>query len=560
MESRGPNRERRRSLVKGGQIPSEDSKGYRQVVLRLRWVTIIVTSYLILFGRGIDVPQLLPSLLIVFYLVSNVIAYLIPPSYFLRIPFFYTILLFDTLMVSLGIYLTSQFDSDFYLVYFFIIFFASIARSFKLLMVNALLICAIYGWFLWTRGLTTEGLMLRIPFIFIMNLFYGFFVQSFEERAKRFRMELKEVEESEQRYRQIVEGAHDAVAILDENDRIKFFNGRLLQLTENASEELTGMELTKLLDGGESIRGLVHSLSLREKPRIQEADVLQKSGESKRVEISASRVFLANNKAHTILYLKDITERKEMEERLIQSEKLRALGEMAAGVAHDFNNVLGAILGRAQLIRMGLQKSSGNPSEISVKKIQKELEVIEQAAADGAHTIRKIREFTRKRSDEGKFVPVDVDAIIGETIELMKTKIKDEAEAKGAPIEARKIKGEVCPVMGNPSELKEVLVNLLLNAIDAMPKGGTITFRTGMDNGYVWIEVSDNGMGMPDFVRYRIFDPFFTTKGVQRSGLGLSVSYGVISRHHGEIAVESREGAGSTFRIKLPAARESRSQ
>ena len=191
----------------------EDSKGYKQMVLRLRWMTIIITSYLILFGRGIAFPQLFPSLLILFYLFSNAIAYFIPSSYFSKLSFFYIVLLFDTFMVSLGIYITSQFDTDFYLVYFLIILFASIARSFKLLMVNALVICGIYGWFLWTKGWdmksSEEGILLRIPFIFIMNIFYGFLIQSFEERTKRIKMELREIGESEQRYRQIVESAHD---------------------------------------------------------------------------------------------------------------------------------------------------------------------------------------------------------------------------------------------------------------------------------------------------------------------------------------------------------------
>ena len=230
-----------------------EPKKHKQIVLRLRWVTIIITSYLILFGRGIASPQLLPSVVILFYLFSNLIAYFLPSSYFIKRSFFTMILLFDTLMVSLGIYITSQFNTDFYLVYFLIILFASIARDLKLLMINALVICGIYGWFLWTIGWDTksleEGILLRIPFIFIMNIFYGFLIQSFQEKTHRIKKELREVEESELRYRQIVEGAHEAVAILDEENRIKFFNGRLPQLTLYTPEELTGMELTKIMNG-----------------------------------------------------------------------------------------------------------------------------------------------------------------------------------------------------------------------------------------------------------------------------------------------------------------------
>jgi PAS domain S-box-containing protein len=539
-------------------IDSGDSNEYKRIVLRLRWVTIIVTSYLILFGRGIDTPQLFPSLLILFYLASNLIAYGLPPSYFLKLRFFYLTLVFDTVMVSLGIYLTGQFNTDFYLVYFLIIIFASIARSFKLLMVNAVIVCGIYGWFLWSKGLSMEdmakGIILRIPFFFIMNLFYGFLIQSFEERTKRMRKEFQEVEESEERYRRIVESAHDAVAVLDETNRIKWFNERLLQLTEHPPEELMGMELTRLMEGvdEEAIQELMKGSGSGEKLNIQEVDVFRKNGEKRRAEVSAARFSLSNRKAHTIFYLKDITDREEMEDRLIRSEKLRALGEMAAGVAHDFNNVLGAILGRVQLIKLGLEGQGSRINAMPHETLQRELTVIEQAALDGSHTIRKIQEFTRERGDECLFVPLNMNEIVEGTIELMKTKIKDEADERGISIKVQTINNEISSVMGNPAELREVLVNLMMNSIDAMPEGGTVTFKTGTEDGHVSIEVVDDGIGMPESIRKRIFDPFFTTKGVQRSGLGLSISYGIIHRHHGEIQVESREGMGTIFRIELP--------
>ena len=109
--------------------------------------------------------------------------------------------------------------------------------------------------------------------------------------------------------------------------------------------------------------------------------------------------------------------------------------------------------------------------------------------------------------------------------------------------------------MGNPNELQEVFLNIVLNSIEAMPKGGTITFKTKRANGFVIIEVGDDGIGIPEPIRHRVFDPFFTTKGVQRSGLGLSISYGIIHRHHGEIQMESQEGVGTTFVVRLPLAK-----
>jgi len=193
---------------------------------------------------------------------------------------------------------------------------------------------------------------------------------------------------------------------------------------------------------------------------------------------------------------------------------------------------------------------------MSDEVVQNELGIIEQAAMDGAYTIKKLQEFTRPKTDASRFVLLDVNEIIDGAIELAKTKIKDEAEAKGAQIEVQTIKKEVPPILGNPIELREVLLNTILNSIDAMPEGGRITFKTGHSDGYLFIEASDEGIGMPEYIRQRVFDPFFTTKGVQRSGLGLSISYGIIHRHHGEIEVKSQEGMGTTLLIKLPIAQE----
>ncbi len=542
----------------------KDSTKQKRIILHLRWVTIIVTSYLILFNRGISSPESALLLLILGYLSSNLIAYFIPTSYFSKLSFFYIVLLFDTLMISLGIYLTGKFESDFYLAYFLVILFASIARNFKLLLVNSIVICAIYGWTLWMRGLEPkdleEGILLRIPFIFVVTLFYGFLTQSFEKRTQEIKRELKELEESEKRYRQIVESSHDSVAILDEKNRIKFFNRRLAQLTQYSPEEVSGMALERILREPELetfLQGLVSNSDGNESV-IRETDILRKDGESRKVEASASRFSMPSGQSHTILYLKDVTERRQMEERMVQSEKLRALGELAAGVAHDLNNVLGAILGRARLIRLSLGEKGQGAQGMPKDAIQRELGIIERAALDGSQTIKKIQEFSRPKSEDFYFLPLNINEIVEETIDLMKPKIKDESEEKGISIQIQKVVGEVVPVMGNPTELREVLVNLFINAMDALPEGGTITFRTGMEGGYVFIEVGDNGIGMPKSIQQRIFDPFFTTKGLHRSGLGLSISYGIIQRHRGEIYAESEEGLGTTFMVRLPIAEEKR--
>ena len=179
-------------------IDSGDSTGYKRIVLRLRWVTIIVTSCIILLGRGISAPQILPSLLIFLYLFSNFIAYFLPSSYFSRLHFFYLILLFDTFMVSLGIYLTSQFNTDFYLVYFLIIIFASIARSIKLLMINAVQ-KRIFDPFFTTKGIQRSGLGLSISYGIIHRHHGEIKVESREGTGTAFRIELPTANEEKER-------------------------------------------------------------------------------------------------------------------------------------------------------------------------------------------------------------------------------------------------------------------------------------------------------------------------------------------------------------------------
>jgi PAS domain S-box-containing protein len=253
------------------------------------------------------------------------------------------------------------------------------------------------------------------------------------------------------------------------------------------------------------------------------------------------------------LTIRDITEKKEMEEKFLRSEKLKALGELAGGVAHDFNNVLAAILGRAQLLRMNSEVLTGKQErEKSKHVLEKGLDIIEKAARDGAETVRRIQEFSRKRDDDKYFTSVDINEVIVNALDFTRVRWRDEADSKGIKINVQKKVSSLPLVAGSASELREVFTNLIRNAIDAMPQGGIITVKTFKQDGHIAIQVEDTGIGIPKVVRDKIFDPFFTTKGPQSTGLGMSVSYGIINRHRGTIKIESVEGKGTTFTIKLP--------
>lgn len=231
-------------------------------------------------------------------------------------------------------------------------------------------------------------------------------------------------------------------------------------------------------------------------------------------------------------------ELKDAKDQLVRSEKLHSLGEMAAGVAHDFNNVLSAILGRAQMMKVLLQDD----------EMQKSIRVIEKAALDGAGTVRRIQEFAKVRSDTA-FVVVRLNPLVREVVERCATRI----DAQASRVERHVALQEISAVLGNPSELREVLTNVIYNALDAMPHGGRLTVRTGSsEGGGAYIEVQDTGVGMEPEVANKIFDPFFTTKGERGTGLGMSVSYGIVQRHQGDLSVRSARGEGTTIRISLP--------
>ncbi|MEO6462933.1 MAG: ATP-binding protein, partial [Candidatus Eisenbacteria bacterium] len=238
---------------------------------------------------------------------------------------------------------------------------------------------------------------------------------------------------------------------------------------------------------------------------------------------------------------KAFEELRATQSQLVQSAKLNALGEMASGVAHDFNNMLAAILGRTQLLL----------TRATDPELRRSLELIEQTAQDGAQTVRRIQEFTRVRIDEA-LDEVDLHRILLDVVELTRPSWQTQAKARGVSIEiVKEFATEAC-VAGSASELREVFTNLVLNAVDAMHGGGRLTLGTRVVADRVIAEVSDTGQGMDDETQARCFDPFFTTKATKGTGLGLSVAYGIVGRHRGTIAVTSEPRRGTTFRLSFP--------
>jgi signal transduction histidine kinase len=232
---------------------------------------------------------------------------------------------------------------------------------------------------------------------------------------------------------------------------------------------------------------------------------------------------------------------EESQQRAIRTERLRALGEMAGGVAHDFNNVLAVVVGRAQLLQR----------QIDAPDLLRQLKIIEHVAQDGAQTVRRIQEFARMRRTR-PWQHVDVTEVVREVVEATRPRWSDQAQARGVTYEMNLDLAPVASVTGDPAELRETFLNLLFNALDAMPQGGSLTFSTRVEGDRVVCTVTDTGVGMTEIVRQRCFEPFFTTKAEHGTGLGLSIAYGIVTRHGGEIEVWSRPGEGSRFTVRLP--------
>ncbi len=228
---------------------------------------------------------------------------------------------------------------------------------------------------------------------------------------------------------------------------------------------------------------------------------------------------------------------------LARRETLRVAMELSAGIAHHLNNLMAVVLGHAELLL----------AEDRAPEVRRTLEIIEAAALDAAEVVRRLHHFHHV-GPAPEMVPVDLNQLLEEALGMVHSLWAVRARNPGVRIEAGPEPGEIPPVMGNPSALREVLMNLLINAGEAMPAGGAITARTWATGGWVHCAVSDPGVGMPEEVRRRAFEPFFTTRGPKAAGLGLSVAYGVIQRHRGELVLESAEGRGTIVTIHLPAA------
>ena len=350
------------------------------------------------------------------------------------------------------------------------------------------------------------------------------------------------------------EQAGEAIIIADPRGIIEYVNPAFERITGFAREDIVGQDV-QALRGGESVAFFRDEIG----PEVQQGRVWsgrftnpRQDGRPIEVEVTVSPVRDASGSIVNIVAVaRDVTQEAALEAQLRQTQKLEAIGALAGGVAHDFNNLLTGILGYANILKLHSQPGDA---------VFKAADVIEGAARRAAELTGQLLGFARKGKHQN--APVDLHAAIQEVIGLLSRTIPKDITI------SQRFGAEAATVLGDPSQMQQVVLNLAINARDAMPNGGELSFETDiveLDEEYcarhaeatrgrhVTVAVTDTGCGIPDEVRERIFEPFFTTKGRgEGTGMGLAMAYGIVKNHNGFIQVYSEVGRGSTFRVYLP--------
>jgi two-component system cell cycle sensor histidine kinase/response regulator CckA len=357
--------------------------------------------------------------------------------------------------------------------------------------------------------------------------------------------------ESEERFRGAFDRAPVGMALVAPDGRLLHVNRALCELTGYTEPELLGRTFrdithpddlaADLVQAGRLFAGEIDNYDLDKRFR-------HKDGRDLWVVLSASAVHDAGGRvAYGVGVVRDLTEAKQLGDQFRQAQKMEAVGQLAGGIAHDFNNLLTIVTGYSELLLQML------PAEDPARGVAAE---IHKAGERSAALTRQLLAFSRRQV----VIPraIDLNDVVRETESMLRRLIGEDVRL------STELVGDPAPVVADPGQIEQVLVNLAVNARDAMPRGGHLAVETvlvdvaaeagGVPPGpYVLLAVADTGVGMSPEVKGRVFEPFFTTKGVGKgTGLGLAVVHGVVTQAGGHIQVESALGRGTTFRIYLP--------
>ena len=338
----------------------------------------------------------------------------------------------------------------------------------------------------------------------------------------------------------IVESLNVGVLALDLDGAVESWNTQLERLIGVPRQEAVGRKVVHVLPP-DLMAEIAARASDERISSLYKFHMRNLTGRNLVVNVSiAPLVGKSGDRIGRLILVDDITQRIRMEEQMVQTEKLTSLGLLAAGVAHEVNTPLAVISNYIQMLAK--QLPAGDPRHQLIEKVVKQ-------TFRASEIVNNLLNFSRTGAAE--FTEVNLNAVVEETLSLVAHPFRT------AHVQvSRNLQEELPPVLGSNNKLQQVFLNLFLNARDSMPSGGMVEIRTASHNGSVEIEITDTGSGIPRENLHRIFDPFFTTKSMGRgTGLGLSVSYGIIKEHAGKVDVRSTQGKGTSFRLEFPVAR-----
>lgn len=373
-----------------------------------------------------------------------------------------------------------------------------------------------------------------------------------EEVVQREKIEVA-LRESTDRFRGLTETTSEWIWEVDRHLRFTYASPRLVELLGYAPEKVLGKTPFDLM-APEEARIMVkefETIIASQRP-FKDLENLYLHEDGRTIILESSGLPFSDGEGRLSGYRgisRDVTHRKRAEELLIQSERLKAVAELSAGVAHNFNNLLQIVLSNAEVAAHGARTGD-------MSAVESNLAHILESCRFGAETVRRLQDFARGRTDlaarDGHVFSLS--RTVQRAIEMTETWWKTAPEREGLRITLKSSLAENAFVKGEENELFEVVVNLIKNSAEALPLGGNIDVKVYSHNGSAILQVADDGVGIQDQDLGRVFHPFFTTKGLSGTGMGLASSYGIIHRHGGDISVESEAGHGATFTIALPLA------
>ncbi len=370
------------------------------------------------------------------------------------------------------------------------------------------------------------------------------------EANERLQKEICErimAEEKIHKLSQAIEQSSCIIEITDSEGSIEYVNPRFTALSGFSRKEAMGKNpyiLSSDQVSTETYKDLWHTITTG---KVWKGEFCNKKKNGELYWVSASISPVKDDKGvitNFIAIKEDITDKKMMKEVLTESEKMKSLGVITAGISHEFNNILNKISGRVQLLEMDYSDNC---------VLKSELHTIMETIDDGITITDNMLKVARPNKDNSGFVPSDLNELLKQSLEFTKPRWKNMAQARGVDyiIDITRMEN-ASRLLCEPAEIRDVFTSIINNALDAMPGGGSISFETWSKEETLFVSISDTGKGMNEETLNNIFDPFFTTKYPEGAGLGMSIAFGTMTRHGGMIEVESKPGKGSTFTLQFP--------